>query len=73
MTTLTQGSKTQAATPVTAGRKIYRVTLETREHTRLQTIIDSGKGSKERRRRAHILLLADTDRPGGGTPTSPTS
>jgi len=49
----------------TAGRKICRVTLETDERTRLQAIIDSGKGSRERRKRAPVLLLADTDRTGG--------
>ena len=31
----------------------------------LQGLVDGGKGSKERRRRAHILLLADEDRQGG--------
>ncbi len=41
------------------------MTLATDERTQLQAIIDSGKGSKERRKRAHILLLADTDRTGG--------
>ena len=33
---------------------------------RLREIVDGGRGSKERRGRAHILLLADRDRPGGG-------
>ncbi len=40
---------TQAAPPVTAGRTIDRVTLATDERTQLQAIIDSGKGSRERR------------------------
>ncbi len=52
------------------GRKIHKATLTGDERARLREIVDGGKGSKERRRRAHILLLADTDRPGGGTPTS---
>ncbi len=66
MTAPTQGGRTQAATPVTAGRRIYMVTPETDGRTRLRTIIDSGRGPKERRRRAHVLLPADRDRPGGG-------
>ena len=32
----------------------------------LKKILDSGKGSRERRRRAHILFLADESRPDGG-------
>ncbi len=48
------------------GRKIYRVRLEMDERERLKEILDGGKGSKERRRRAHALLLADEGRPGGG-------
>ena len=48
------------------GRKIYRVTLEADERARLRAPVDSGKGSKERRGRAHILLLADRDRAEGG-------
>ncbi len=36
----------------------------------LQEMVGGGKGSKERRRRAHILLQADEDRQGGvGTAT----
>ncbi len=49
----------------TTGRKIYRVRLEEHERIMLQEMVDGGKGSKERRRRAHILLLADEDRQGG--------
>lgn len=49
-----------------AGRKIYRVRLETDERRQLREIVDSGKGSKTRRRRAHALLLADEGRPDGG-------
>ena len=48
------------------GRKIYRVRLEDDERGMLRGIVDSGKGSKERRQRAHILLLADEAREGGG-------
>ncbi|MDE0520644.1 MAG: IS630 family transposase [Boseongicola sp.] len=50
----------------TTGRKIYRVRLEADERERLKGILDGGRGSKERRRRAHVLLLADEGRPGGG-------
>ena len=48
------------------GKKIYKVRLEEDEREYLKEILDSGKGSKERRRRAHILLLADESRPDGG-------
>ncbi len=48
------------------GRKIYHVTLDADERDQLQTLVDKGQGSKERRKRAHILLLADQDRAGGG-------
>ncbi len=48
------------------GRKIYHVTLEADERDQLQALVDRGTGSKERRKRAHILLLADIDRVGGG-------
>ena len=50
----------------TTGRKIYRVRLETDEREWLKEILGGGKGSQERRRRAHVLLLADEGRPGGG-------
>ncbi len=48
------------------GRKIYHVTLDADERHQLQALVDRGQGSKERRKRAHILLLADPDRAGGG-------
>lgn len=48
------------------GRKICRVRLEEEERRLLREAVDSGKGSKERRRRARILLLADGARAGGG-------
>ena len=48
------------------GKKIHKVRLEKDEREHLKQILDSGKGSKERRRRAHILLLSDEGRPGGG-------
>ena len=48
------------------GRKIYHVRLEEDERQLLLGMVDGGKGSKERRRRASILLLADRDRKGGG-------
>ena len=47
------------------GRKFYTVTRENDERAELQSIIDGG-GSKVRRNRAHILLLADVSREGGG-------
>ena len=48
------------------GRKIYRVRLDDEERRQLRAMVDDGKGSKERRRRAHLLLLADESRVGGG-------
>jgi len=33
---------------------------------RLKDPVDGGRGLRERRRRAHVLLLADGDRPDGG-------
>ena len=48
-----------------AGRKIYRGTLSGEEREALQAI-QRGGGAAERRLRAHILLLADEDRAGGG-------
>ena len=49
-----------------AGRKICRVRLEKDERKWLKGILDGGAGSKERRRRAHVLLLADEGRSDGG-------
>ena len=49
-----------------AGRKVCRVQLETDERRRLKGILDSGEGSRERRLRAHVLLLADEGRSDGG-------
>ena len=48
------------------GRKFYHVTLDTEERSFLQDLVEGGTGSKERRKRAHILLLADINRDGGG-------
>ena len=48
-----------------AGRKIYRVTLSGEEREALREI-QRGRGAAQRRLRAHILLLADEDREGGG-------
>ena len=48
------------------GRKIYHVRLEADERVMLKETVDGGRGSKERRRRAHILLPADRGREGGG-------
>ena len=48
------------------GRKFYHVTLDPEERSSLRDLVEDGKGSKERRKRAHILLLADINRDGGG-------
>ncbi len=48
------------------GRTTYKVTLDADERHQLPALVDRGQGSKERRKRAHILLLADQDRAGGG-------
>ena len=47
------------------GGRIHRVRLEVHERKMLQGIVDGGRGSKERRRRAHILLLACSEPPEG--------
>ncbi len=52
------------------GNKTYEVRLEKDERKHLvpisfKEILDGGKGSKERCRRAHILLLSDESRPDG--------
>ena len=47
-----------------AGRKKYRVKPEIEERAELKSVVD-GQGSKEHRRRAHILLLADENREDG--------
>ena len=49
----------------TTGRKLYRVRLEDSEREKLRELVDTGKGSREKRRRAHILLLCDVNHPGG--------
>ncbi|MCY4345637.1 MAG: hypothetical protein OXC17_02435 [Aestuariivita sp.] len=41
------------------------MTLDAEERFSLEYLVESGKGSKERRKRAHILLLADINRDGG--------
>ena len=38
----------------TVGRKLYQVTLTDEERIQLQDLVDGGKGSQERRKRAHI-------------------
>jgi len=48
------------------GGKIHRVTLTGDGRARLRETVDGGRGLRERRGRAHILLPADRDRPGGG-------
>ncbi len=48
------------------GRKFYHVTLDPEERSSLRDLVEGGKGSKERRKRAHILLRADRSRDGGG-------
>ena len=47
------------------GRKRYRVVLTDGEREELSAIV-GGKASAHRRRHAHILLLADEARAGGG-------
>jgi len=47
------------------GRTFYRVTLEPEERVSLREIV-GGTGSRERRKRAHILLRTDIERDGGG-------
>ncbi len=47
------------------GRKIQHVRLEDHERAELEEIVSSGRGSAERRRRAHILLLTDENRKSG--------
>ncbi len=47
-----------------AGRKKYRVKLESEDCAVHRSVVD-GQESKERRRRAHILLLADENRKDG--------
>jgi len=49
-----------------AGSRIYRVRPGAHERARLKDPVDGGKGLRERRRRAHVLLLADGGRPNGG-------
>lgn len=49
-----------------SNRKIYRVVLTPEERVQLRQIIDSGKGSAQMRKRAHILLLADEGHKDGG-------
>ncbi len=46
--------------------KLDRVTLTEEEYRPLPHRLDCGKGSASSRRRAHIMLLADEDRKGGG-------
>ena len=49
-----------------SGRKICHVELDEDERRFLREIVDGGKGSAERRKRAHVLLLADRGRADGG-------
>ena len=49
----------------TKGRKRYRVRLSAEERAELSGIVN-GKAAAHRRKHAHILLLADEDREGGG-------
>ena len=48
------------------GRKLHHVPLDNEERALLQETVDSGKVSKTRQTRAHILLLADGNRDDGG-------
>jgi len=49
-----------------AGSRICRVRPGAHGRARLKDPVDGGKGSKERRRRAHVLLPGDGGRPNGG-------
>ncbi len=49
-----------------AGRKICRVRPGAHGRARLEDIAGGGRGSKERRRRAHVPLPAGGGRPDGG-------
>jgi len=49
-----------------AGSRIYRVRPGAHGRARLKDPVDGGRGSKERRRRAHVLLPGDGGRPNGG-------
>ena len=46
--------------------KLYRVTLSDEERQALMSLIDQGKGPAGKRKRAHILLLADEAQENGG-------
>lgn len=45
--------------------KKYKVTLTNEEHNDLSALVSKGKGNARRLRRAHMLLLADENQPGG--------
>ncbi len=51
---------------VGSGRKVHHLELDEDERRFLREIVDGGKGSAERRKRAHVPLLADRGREGGG-------
>jgi hypothetical protein len=46
--------------------KLYRVTLSDEERQTLMSLIDQGKGPAGKRKRAHMLLLADEAQENGG-------
>ena len=46
-------------------RQLYHVTLAPEERSSLKDLVGGGTGSKERHKRAHILLLADINRDSG--------
>jgi len=60
------GETYEAKTMNPNGRKFCHVTLDPEERLSLQEIVEGGTGSRETRGRAHILLLADINRDGGG-------
>jgi transposase len=47
-------------------KKTHHIRLTVEERARLETVLRKGKTSAQRQRHARILLLADTNRPGGG-------
>ena len=46
--------------------KRYKVTLTPEERVELETLVNKGKGSASRLRRARIVLMADENQAGGG-------
>ena len=60
------GSSRRRRAMNSTGGKTYLVRLDDDECGLLRGVVDGGKGSKERRRRAQSLLPTDENRAGGG-------